>query len=117
MPTGGRELQGWEFVENSRRGRGAAWSLQVQCDAGVAVVKELVGEGERRRFDAGFHHGDEVRGIVCCVSSSDAGGGGAVDLEFSGREAGYCVVCHGQDDEQSAEGVCVLLVEWRGRDD
>ena len=50
LPAGGSKLQGRKFVENSQRGRSAAWSLRVRCDAGVAVVKERVGEDEWRRL-------------------------------------------------------------------
>ncbi|KAG0555856.1 hypothetical protein KC19_11G008600 [Ceratodon purpureus] len=53
LQMGGREFQGWKFVENSRGGRGAAWSLRVRADAGVAV-KERVGGDERPKLTQGF---------------------------------------------------------------
>lgn len=54
MPAGSSLLQEFKFVENSRRDRTRVWSLQVRCDAGVSVVKELVGEDEGRRIVQDF---------------------------------------------------------------
>jgi hypothetical protein len=117
VPAGGRELQGWEFVENSRRGRGAAWSLQVRCDAGVAVVKERVGEGERRRLTQDF-------------TTVMKFGGSSVASAHRMREVAQLILSFPEERPVivlSAMGkttnnllkvcVCVLLVEWRGRDD